>query len=270
MFQKATSPIGMVKIFTDSIKLYKSTLLHTIIFSFIAALVSAHTVVQTADDHNFVLNTMMMYRLDWQFVIYSFLVLLVVIWAYGAIFYQINQVMNQEKTNVLKASLHGLIQLPSFLVTMILYMVIFVIGCMLLLIPGIIFGVSCILSVVLAGLGEKNPINALINSHRLVWPHWWRALVLSVIPFLFFLLIGFVGNFLMTEAFIHSGHSLSFLLMIRVVASVVLGCFYAPWFYGLMVLVLNDFKIRSQLDPKTKEKFVDNYDDVENFLEKNT
>lgn len=270
MYQKPVTPITMFKVFTESFKLYKSAFWQMILFSFVAALVSAQTATRLADDHDFIFNTMSFFRLNWGFILYSLVVLLIVLWSYGAIFYQLNQKMNGEKASLARASLHGLVQLPSLFANIFLYSIVFMLGMIVFIVPGIIVGVSCILAIAIVGIGQKNPVAALLESHRLVWPHWWRALILAILPFICFLVVGFVGNHLSSEAFIHSQHSLNYLLMVRVISSVVLGALYAPWFYSLMILILNDLRLRSQLEPKSADEFVDTFDEEENFLEKNT
>lgn len=270
MYQKPATPTTMFKVFTESFKLYRHAFWQTILFSFIAALVSAQTATRLADDHDFIFNTMSFFRLNWGFVVYSLVVLLIVAWSYGAIFYQLNQKMNGERARLAKASLHGLVQLPSLLANIFLYSLVFMFGIIIFIVPGIIVGVSCILAIAIVGIGQKNPITALLESHRLVWPHWWRALILAILPLICFLVIGFVGNHLSIEAFVHTQHSLNYLLMIRIVSSIVLGSLYAPWFYSLMLLILNDLRIRNQLESKASDEFIDTFDEEENFLEKNT
>lgn len=66
----------------------------------------------------------------------------------------------------------------------ILYAVVVLSATMLLIVPGIILAFSLMFSFALALTQNQSVLQTLINSHRLVWGHWWYSAIVISFPIL--------------------------------------------------------------------------------------
>jgi hypothetical protein len=186
---------------------------------------------------------------DWsavlRFVLINFVIMIFVLWCYGAIFWQYKRSLSDMPPNIFRASLHGLVQLPSLFAVFILYIFMFFFGLVFLVIPGVILGVTCICALAIVGGGVKNPIAALIQSYRLSWPHWWQVFVIAILPLLALLVVGYLGNEVTQHALHESQVTFNAVLFIRIVGSAILGTLFTPWYFAILTLLLHDLQLRA-------------------------
>ncbi len=272
MYEAATQPLGLGKIFIESLKLTKFGFKKVFLFVLIAVIVSAGLSSKIIDDHNFFFNSLSLYQFHWMHIFRNFIIALVVCWCYVGIFVQYHSVLQQQKTGVKQTAIHAIKHFFPLFITMFLYFSMLSFGLVVFILPGIFIGVACTLAIAIVATETKNPIKALKRSYQLVVPNWWRALVLPVAPFILLLLIGYLSNTFAKFLFIHGMNNLTMILSIRMIFSAVLGFFFTTWFFSLKVIVLHDFKLRAALKVQQADETITKSDDetVLNFLEQNT
>lgn len=137
---------------------------------------------------------------------------------------------------------------PWMFVAAIVYVLAVMLGMLLLIIPGLILGISLMFGefgIVLEGYG---PIQALNRSHNLVWGHWWRTLgllILMLVPV--WVLLAIVSGLLGIDA----GNSAELALTGRNlfeqgVLQMVFFALCAPFFYSILYVYYHDLKLRKQ------------------------
>ncbi|MEM8660342.1 MAG: hypothetical protein AAGF35_05610, partial [Pseudomonadota bacterium] len=123
------------------------------------------------------------------------------------------------------------------------------VGSLLLIVPGIILGVSLFFGPYLVVTDELGPIAALRRSHKLVWGDWWRTtIILTVVIFILmavYVLAGILGAFAgysETES-----PSVTF-YTIEAIVGIVISAILTPIFPAFGLAVLNDLKLRKEGD----------------------
>lgn len=139
--------------------------------------------------------------------------------------------------------------LPWVVIAMCTYYAAVVLGLVLLLVPGIILGVSLAFTPFAVVLDDQKPIQALNCSHNLVWGQWWRTLGLFLA--LFFplvmaatLLAGVLGiDVFSAQGDFPTGRT----LLEESVVSMVLESLFWPFGLSVLCLYYHDLKLRKQL-----------------------
>jgi hypothetical protein len=121
------------------------------------------------------------------------------------------------------------------------------IGCVLLLIPGLILMVSLMLFGAVVTLESRGPAGGLMRSHKLVWGHWWRTTAVLTVAFIIVVVIyaaiGFVVALILPFA-ARNLDPLVFSLINSTVLNVVIQVLVLPFFLGLMLSLYWDLKLR--------------------------
>lgn len=129
----------------------------------------------------------------------------------------------------------------------LLYTLILIAGLVLLLVPGIILGLSLMFSVYVVLLEGEGPLAGLKTSHQLVWGNWWRTFVIVSVAMLVlmaaYMLVGFAVGFAVafgggTEP---GGGLMRFL---ELVLLPVFGAVLTPLIYALILATYYDLKLR--------------------------
>ncbi|HLF98051.1 MAG TPA: YciC family protein, partial [Methylococcaceae bacterium] len=95
---------------------------------------------------------------------------------YGAIIYRLDNMTHQRQDTLLAALGAGLKKLPNMLFATILYTLALAIGMLLLVVPGVILGLSLSFYWIFIMVDNLGAYASLKASHKLVWGHWWRTL----------------------------------------------------------------------------------------------
>lgn len=237
MYQAATSPQSIGGVLDDGFRLFRASLPQVVVLAFVGTLVGQVPNMLVAEPMADV-GTMVLVA-----VVAS---LVLSLGFYGAVVGRINGVAQQQPLSLGEALLLGLRRLLPLLAVTILYMIILILGFLLLLIPGIIFGLSLMFSFYIVLLEGKGPLAGLAESHRLVWGNWWRTLVIvsvaSVIVLAAYLLVLFAVGIVFAM-----GDSADFDERLRIVEMVftpVLGAVAGPLFYALSLAAYHDLKLR--------------------------
>ena len=103
--------------------------------------------------------------------------LLVVVFT-AAILVRIDAVANGRSMSLGQAFTAGLGRTPALFGTMLLAFLIVFLGCLLVVIPGIILSVWYIFAPYVAAIESRGPIESLARARALVRGHWWRTAAL--------------------------------------------------------------------------------------------
>lgn len=271
MYQKPRLPLSISQLLVESVKLYRLTFKHVFFLPIIAMLFSLIPWILSFEDTSHPSSFLNLSHIYWPYILIQIAISGLVIISYSAMIIQIAHVFNGEKTRFLNAILHGSIQSPFLFLFLCLYLFLVFAGLIFFIIPGIIFGVSCYLGIVLIAEGKKNPIGALIESHELIWPHWWRGFCLLGIPMIIMFLLSCLLRFGFHNYIVAYPHLAFALLFFQGFLVVLLGALFASWFYGLNILFFNDLRLRTsaEVNPVTDNE-PDSDEIVLDFLDKNT
>jgi len=170
--------------------------------------------------------------------------MLVSVLFYGAAIGRMHAVARQQAMSLGDALSFGARRMLPLLAFSLLYGVIIAVGLLLLIVPGVLFGVSLMFGAYVVLLDGKGPVASLAISHNLVWGSWWRTLVIvsvgSVIMMAGYLLVGFAAGF----AVAYGGEPGVLLTLIEFGLLPLLGALVGPLFYALMLATYYDLKLR--------------------------
>lgn len=153
-----------------------------------------------------------------------------------------------ETTSFGQAMLAGMKRAPAVIGASLIYMLAFLVGSILLIVPGIYLSVMLAFAFYAAAADNKGPIESIKYSYGLVKGNWWRtAGLLTIMMFVavvFYFAVGFVAGILAvsTEPTQELQPSiLGDIVIIPVIASVITAMMYC-----LAYAVYHDLKLRSQ------------------------
>lgn len=168
-------------------------------------------------------------------------------WAMGAIYLKQDAIASGTDLTLGQALALALRRTPSLVLAAILFMIAVAIGCVLLLIPGLILMVSLMLFGAVVTLEARGPAGGLMRSHKLVWGHWWRTTAVLTVAFIIVVVIyaaiGFVVALILPFA-ARNLDPLVFSLINSTVLNVVIQVLVLPFFLGLMLSLYWDLRLR--------------------------
>jgi hypothetical protein len=146
--------------------------------------------------------------------------------------------------------LRALKRLPVLVVMIILASIVLTIAFFLLIVPGLILSVSLALCYTLAVLENRGPVEAMTNSHRLVWGNWWRTAAILTVGFIVIIVISMVAGLIsgvLTPLLALSGGAEYVLLVTTIVGWVVgigMNVLLTPFYISLPISIYWDLKLR--------------------------
>ena len=144
----------------------------------------------------------------------------------------------------------ALTRLPSLVVMIIVVFIALIIALILLIVPFFILTVSLALCYTLVMLEDRGPIEALSESHRLVWGNWWRTAAILTVGFIIIFVISMVAGVItgvLTPLLVLGGGAAYVLLLSTIVGWVVgvgMNVLLAPFYIALPISVYWDLKLR--------------------------
>jgi hypothetical protein len=144
----------------------------------------------------------------------------------------------------------ALTRLPVVLIMVILFGIALVIGTILLIIPAIILMVSLGLCFNTALFEEKGPVDALSESHRLVWGNWWRTAAILTVGFLIIFVIYLIAGMIIgvITPLVVLGGGTDNVLLISLVSGLLVGVLMSllvtPFYISLAIAIYWDLKLR--------------------------
>ena len=144
----------------------------------------------------------------------------------------------------------ALARLPALLVMVILFGIALMISFLLFVILFFILTVSLMLCYTLAMLESRGPVEALSESHRLVWGNWWRTAAILTVGFIIIFVISMVAGLItgvITPLLALSGGAEYVLLLSTIVGWVVgvgMNVLLTPFYIALPISIYWDLKLR--------------------------
>jgi hypothetical protein len=172
------------------------------------------------------------------------------LWVMSALYLKQRAVGVDEPLSVGDALLTALKRLGPVLGATILFVIAVAVGMMLLLVPGLILGVSLMMYVTLLLFENKGAVDSLTGSHKLVWGNWWRTSAILSVAFILILVIfvalsvvaaiiaPFAGLALQDDTMMALGSELIF--------NAAFNVFLMPFFTAVMIALYWDLKLRKE------------------------
>lgn len=174
-------------------------------------------------------------------------------WMLSAGYLKIHAIGTGGDLGIGSAVAQALTRLPAVLLMVILFGIALTIGLILLVIPGLILMVSLGLCFNTALFGDKGPVAALSESHRLVWGNWWRTFaILSVgvvIIFVIYMIAALViGLIVPVLIFGGGGGGTENVLLVSLISGLLIGVLMSllltPFYISLAIAIYWDLKLR--------------------------
>jgi hypothetical protein len=173
-------------------------------------------------------------------------------WMLSAAYLKIHALGTGGDLGIGTAVAQALTRLPAVILMVILFGIALTIGLILLLIPGLILMVSLGLCFAAALFDGKGPIDALTESHRLVWGNWWRTFaILSVgvvIIFVIYMIAALIIGLIVPVLVFGGGAGAENVLLISLISGLLIGVLMSllltPFYISLAVAIYWDLKLR--------------------------
>lgn len=169
---------------------------------------------------------------------------------YGAVIYRIDNVANQRSDSLGESLTAAIQKLPTVAWALLLYYLAIFVGSLLLVIPGLILGLSLSFFLFFIILDGLSGFDSLTASHKLVWGHWWRTMGVYMAPgilmVIFYAMVGFLNVAMADEAQGAQGFGVEDIITNTLTGIVM------PYFYALGYVVFNDLKLRKSGDDLAK------------------
>ncbi|MEM6582183.1 MAG: hypothetical protein AAF699_12955 [Pseudomonadota bacterium] len=245
MYEKPTAPLSIGGVLDDGFKLLRASFMAVLLFAILGSVFNQlpslpidETTAPASVVIGFALIALLLFLIGWP-------------WANGALIERMDAIASQRESSLGQASRVGVRRLLPMLGCYILYILAVMGGSILLLIPGIILGVSLILGPYLVIVENLGPVEALRRSHKLVWGDWWRtAIIFTVIVFVLlslYVLIGLAGVFAGYNAAASGEEVLPLSTIVAAIAvTIIVSAFVIPVLSAFSLSILNDLKLRKE------------------------
>jgi hypothetical protein len=172
-------------------------------------------------------------------------------WMLSAAYLKIGAIGNGEDLGVGTAVGRALPRLPAVILMVILFSIALTVGLILLIIPCLILMVSLGLCFNTALFEDKGPVDALTESHRLVWGNWWRTAAILTVGFVIILVIYLIAGLiigLITPFLVFGGGGTENVLLISLISGLLIGVLMnilmTPFYISLAIAIYWDLKLR--------------------------
>jgi hypothetical protein len=172
-------------------------------------------------------------------------------WMISASYLKIGAIGTGGDLGIGTALQQALPRLLTVVIMVLLFIIALVIGAILLFIPCLILMVSLGLCFNTALFEGKGPVDALTESHRLVWGNWWRTaaiLTVGVIIIMVIYLIAGVIIGVLAPIMVFGGGGTENALLISLISSLLIGVLTSllvtPFYIGLAISIYWDLKLR--------------------------
>ena len=184
------------------------------------------------------------------FLLVAFVQLILTTWVMSAGYLKVGAIGAGGDLGIGAALQKALTRLPSLVVMIIVVFIALIIALILLIVPFFILTVSLALCYTLVMLEDRGPIEALSESHRLVWGNWWRTAAILTVGFIIIFVISMVAGVItgvLTPLLVLGGGAAYVLLLSTIVGWVVgvgMNVLLAPFYIALPITVYWDLKLR--------------------------
>ncbi len=137
--------------------------------------------------------------------------------------------------------------LPSVILATLIYVAAVFAGSLFMLLPGLFLSMTLFFYMPLILLDNEGPLGALIQSHRLVWGHWWATSTLIGMAALMLLgAIGIATLLLYGLLFSVLGFDEDSVQQLLKFTNMILGALLNPLLYAMILATYHDLKVRRE------------------------
>jgi len=141
----------------------------------------------------------------------------------------------------------ALSRLPSVILATLIYVAAVFAGSLFMLLPGLFLSMTLFFYMPLILLDNEGPLGALIQSHRLVWGHWWATSTLIGMAALMLLgAIGVATLLLYGLLFSVLGFDEDSIQQLLKFTNMILGALLNPLLYAMILATYHDLKVRRE------------------------
>lgn len=244
MYTKPDTPLSIGGVLDDGFKLTRATYKHVFGIALLGAFASnipSMMITPNAEDPLAIFGPGLILAT----IIGSLFGLFVFAWAV----HRVHSISEGREISLGEAAPHAASNYLTLLVVMICYVLIVVLGLFAFVIPGIILGLTLLLAPYLVVIDNQGFVDALKQSHNLVWGNWWRtAVIFTVIFFILtvlYLVITVVVALVIGFQAAETESSMLLNLLNWVIVPVITAT-YMPVMYACTVAIFNDLKLRKE------------------------
>lgn len=242
MYQKPTAPLSISGVLDDGFRLFQACFTRVFPLALFGAIIGV--IPEMFLDKTTGEATAMLTR---EFYIAMFVVMLASTWLFAAAILRLRAVAEATSIPMSQALSAGAACLIPVLVASIAYAILLLGGLALFLVPGFILSLSLAFAPYFVVLEGAGPIEALRQSHRLVWGFWWRtSVIFAVVLFVAlaaFLLLALISG-VSGIAAVGEGAG-TFSVSGNIVAPLVSAC-VTTLFYAFAYSIYCDLKLRKE------------------------
>lgn len=165
---------------------------------------------------------------------------------YGAAMVRIESIAQGADVGIAPSFSAVLPRVPALVGALFGYMLAVVVGCMLLVVPGLYLMGALFLFAAAIVFDGKGPIESLGHSLNLVLGNWWRLAIISGIAIILLYLVYIVVGILVGIFMGFRGAELEFLFVVNMVSTLVGGLLMMPFFSALYVEMHREVKMRKR------------------------
>jgi hypothetical protein len=250
MYKKPSAPLTIGGVIDDAIQLYKAAFRACWLPSLAIALISAGVSLALQPKGGAAATpaeatAQMLALFTSPVVIGGYLLLIVVSTFFGLVITRIVYSVSQGAQSSLGSAMSFAIgKMPAALGAMILFLIAFLLGLILLIIPAIFVWNRLQLYLVALVAGDKSGVASLQESWRLVGGHWWRTFtifsVLMIMVLVLIMVLGMVFGIVVAVARL----DVATVLIATQLFTAIYTTFMLPAFYATLVAIHNDLKLR--------------------------
>jgi hypothetical protein len=246
-------PQSIGGVLDTTFQLYKASVVKLMPLSLLMAIASSPpTIYLLTNGGNvadpFAMLSMMRSPAYWLTVVASWIATL---WMMSAAYLKIGALGTGGELSIGTALQKALTRLPAILLMTLLFGIALLLGFVLLVIPCIILMVSLALCFNTALFGNKGPVEALTESHRLVWGNWWRTLVILsvgfIVVFVIYMAVSLVITALAPLLMLGGGDAESVLLLTLIsslLINLLVSLAITPFYIAMLLAIYWDLKLR--------------------------
>ncbi|MGB5166503.1 MAG: hypothetical protein WBN09_08370 [Woeseiaceae bacterium] len=161
---------------------------------------------------------------------------------------RIRAVYESETMSFGQAMFAGLKRAPAVFIASIIYMLAFMGGSILLLVPGIYISVMLAFAFYAASADSKGPLESCKYSYRLVKGNWWRTAglltIIVIIAIVFYFAVGLVAGMLAVTQ--EPAEVLQPNVLIDVIIVPIITAIISAMMYSLAYAIYRDLKLRKE------------------------
>lgn len=247
MYAKPTSPQSIGQVLDGSFRLTAASFKNTWIYALLAAIASYAATIYLFTRGAGTLEQAMQPQTDPVYWTLYCVGLIGSVFFMAAMYLRTDQIARGDSggPSAIGAALG---RLPLLVVLTILTIIAIMVGMVLLIVPGIILAVSLMAAVPIFMLEDKGPIDSLTTSHRLVWGHWWRTLLILIVGGIIAAVLAFVMSFIAAAVapFIAGDSTELEIALAAVIGIALMGVVLAPFLVSLVLNIYWDLKLRRE------------------------